>query len=47
MTAAGQNQKLIDDHLVRVVIESEFEGRSNTGVELQTPLRSAKLSYII
>jgi general secretion pathway protein A len=26
MTAVGQNQKLIDDHLVRVVIESEFEG---------------------
>jgi hypothetical protein len=26
MAAAGQNQKLIDDHLVRVVIESEFEG---------------------
>ncbi len=26
MTAPGQNQKLIDDHLVRVVIESEFEG---------------------
>ena len=25
MAAAGQNQKLIDDHLVRVVIESEFE----------------------
>ena len=26
MAAPGQNQKLIDDHLVRVVIESEFEG---------------------
>ena len=26
MAASGQNQKLIDDHLVRVVIESEFEG---------------------
>jgi type II secretory pathway predicted ATPase ExeA len=26
MAAVGQNQKLIDDHLVRVVIESEFEG---------------------
>jgi general secretion pathway protein A len=26
MAAAGQNQKLIDDHMVRVVIESEFEG---------------------
>jgi type II secretory pathway predicted ATPase ExeA len=26
MAAAGNNQKLIDDHLVRVVIESEFEG---------------------
>jgi type II secretory pathway predicted ATPase ExeA len=26
MAAAGGNQKLIDDHLVRVVIESEFEG---------------------
>jgi general secretion pathway protein A len=26
MSAPGQNQKLIDDHLVRVVIESEFEG---------------------
>jgi general secretion pathway protein A len=26
MAAAGQNQKLIDDHLVRVVIASEFEG---------------------
>jgi len=26
MAAAGQNQKLIDDHLVRIVIESEFEG---------------------
>lgn len=26
MAAAGQNQKLIDDHLVRVVIDSEFEG---------------------
>jgi general secretion pathway protein A len=26
MTASGQNQKLVDDHLVRVVIESEFEG---------------------
>lgn len=26
MAAAGHNQKLIDDHLVRVVIESEFEG---------------------
>jgi len=25
MAASGQNQKLIDDHLVRVVIESEFE----------------------
>jgi type II secretory pathway predicted ATPase ExeA len=25
MAATGQNQKLIDDHLVRVVIESEFE----------------------
>jgi type II secretory pathway predicted ATPase ExeA len=25
MAAAGQNQKLIDDHMVRVVIESEFE----------------------
>jgi general secretion pathway protein A len=25
MAAAGQNVKLIDDHLVRVVIESEFE----------------------
>jgi type II secretory pathway predicted ATPase ExeA len=25
MAAVGQNQKLIDDHLVRVVIESEFE----------------------
>jgi len=24
MAAAGKNQKLIDDHLVRVVIESEF-----------------------
>ena len=26
MAGADQNQKLIDDHLVRVVIESEFEG---------------------
>ena len=26
LAASGQNQKLIDDHLVRVVIESEFEG---------------------
>jgi type II secretory pathway predicted ATPase ExeA len=26
MAAAGQSHKLIDDHLVRVVIESEFEG---------------------
>jgi len=26
MAATGHNQKLIDDHLVRVVIESEFEG---------------------
>ena len=26
MAAAGGNQKLIDDHLARVVIESEFEG---------------------
>jgi len=26
MAAPGRNQKLIDDHLVRVVIESEFEG---------------------
>jgi general secretion pathway protein A len=26
MAAPGQNVKLIDDHLVRVVIESEFEG---------------------
>lgn len=26
MASPGQNQKLIDDHLVRVVIESEFEG---------------------
>ena len=26
MAAAGRNQKLIDDHLARVVIESEFEG---------------------
>jgi hypothetical protein len=26
MAAARQNQKLIDDHLVRAVIESEFEG---------------------
>ena len=26
MAAVDQNQKLIDDHLVRVVIESEFEG---------------------
>jgi type II secretory pathway predicted ATPase ExeA len=26
MAAPGQNLKLIDDHLVRVVIESEFEG---------------------
>jgi general secretion pathway protein A len=26
MAAAGQTNKLIDDHLVRVVIESEFEG---------------------
>jgi hypothetical protein len=26
MSAPGQNQKLIDDHPVRVVIESEFEG---------------------
>ena len=26
MAATGQSQKLIDDHLVRVVIESEFEG---------------------
>ena len=25
MAATGQNQKLIDDHLVRVVIASEFE----------------------
>jgi len=25
MAASGKNQKLIDDHLVRVVIESEFE----------------------
>jgi len=25
MAAAGRNHKLIDDHLVRVVIESEFE----------------------
>jgi len=41
------NQKLIDDHLVRVVIESEFEGVINAGAELQTPLRSAKSSYIL
>ena len=26
MAAAGQNLKLIDDHQIRVVIESEFEG---------------------
>ena len=26
MAAPGENHKLIDDHLVRVVIESEFEG---------------------
>jgi type II secretory pathway predicted ATPase ExeA len=26
MAATGQNQKLIDDHLVRVVIASEFDG---------------------
>ena len=26
MAATGKSQKLIDDHLVRVVIESEFEG---------------------
>src|SRR3990170_2082923 len=26
MAATGQNQRLIDDHLVRVVIASEFEG---------------------
>jgi general secretion pathway protein A len=26
MAATGQNQKLVDDQLVRVVIESEFEG---------------------
>jgi len=26
MAAAGQNQKLIDDHLVRVVIKRDFEG---------------------
>ncbi len=26
MAAAGAKQKLVDDHLVRVVIESEFEG---------------------
>jgi len=26
MAATGKNNKLIDDHLVRVVIESEFEG---------------------
>jgi general secretion pathway protein A len=26
MAASGKTQKLIDDHLVRVVIESEFEG---------------------
>ncbi|MBI4330572.1 MAG: hypothetical protein HY673_04775 [Chloroflexi bacterium] len=26
MAAAGQAQKLIDDHLVRVVIEGEFDG---------------------
>ncbi|MDZ4246087.1 MAG: AAA family ATPase [Dehalococcoidia bacterium] len=26
LSAPGQNQKMIDDHLVRVVIESEFEG---------------------
>jgi len=26
MAASGRNQKLVDDHLVRVVIESEFEG---------------------
>jgi len=26
MAATGQSQKLIDDHLARVVIESEFEG---------------------
>jgi type II secretory pathway predicted ATPase ExeA len=26
MAAAGQNQKLIDDHFVRVVLKSEFEG---------------------
>jgi hypothetical protein len=25
MAATGRNQKLIDDHLVRVVIQSEFE----------------------
>jgi general secretion pathway protein A len=26
MAATGKGQRLIDDHLVRVVIESEFEG---------------------
>ena len=26
MAATGQNQKLVDDHLVRVVIASEFDG---------------------
>jgi general secretion pathway protein A len=26
MAATGQNQRLIDDHLVRLVIESELEG---------------------
>jgi type II secretory pathway predicted ATPase ExeA len=26
LAASGRNQKLVDDHLVRVVIESEFEG---------------------
>ena len=25
MAAVGQSQKLVDDHLVRIVIESEFE----------------------
>jgi hypothetical protein len=26
LVALGKNQKMIDDHLVRVVIESGFEG---------------------
>jgi hypothetical protein len=47
MAAAGQNQKLIDGRLARVVIESEFVGWSNAEAELQIRLRSAKSSYVL